>query len=102
MELFAARSRGSVTLESRNAATNPVVDPAFLNHELDLLVLSEGCRLADEIITKGAGTTDIVTGSWPKGLGYGENGQLRTRKEWEPYVKDHATTCKLSFQKRKS
>ena len=94
VELFSPRSRGSVTLASRDPVANPVVDPAFLAHELDLLVLSEGCRFADEVITKGAGTTDVVTGSWPKGLGYGESGQMRTRKEWEPYVKDHATTCK--------
>lgn len=97
VELFSPRSLGSVTLASRDPVANPVVDPAFLAHELDLLVLSEGCRFADEVITKGAGTTDVVTGSWPKGLGYGESGQMRTRKEWEPYVKDHATTCKFFY-----
>ena len=95
VELFSPRSRGSVTLAERDPRANPVVDAAFLQHELDLLVLSEGCRFADEIVMEGAGTKDVVRGSWPEGLGYGDKGRLRSREEWVPYVKDHATTCEL-------
>lgn len=95
VELFSSRSRGTVTLAGRDPRANPVVDAAFLQHELDLLVLSEGCRFADEIVMEGAGTKDVVRGSWPEGLGYGEKGKLRSREEWVPYVKDHATTCEF-------
>lgn len=69
-ELFSPRSKGSVTLNSANPLENPVVDCNYLSDPLDVLVLSEGCRLGNEIIMQGAGTKDIVKGSWPSGKFY--------------------------------
>ncbi|EKD18245.1 uncharacterized protein L3040_004797 [Drepanopeziza brunnea f. sp. 'multigermtubi'] len=89
-ELFAPQSRGSVTLRCRDPTANPVVDHQYLSSDLDLLVLSEACRFANEIVTQGRGTRDIVDGSWPAHLTH----HAHTRREdWEPYVRDNATTC---------
>lgn len=78
------------------------MDCNYLDHPLDMLVLSEGVRFANEIVMNGAGTKGIVKGSWPEGLGYGTPGKerLRTREDWVPYVKEHATTCEFPFLSR--
>ncbi|KAH8754928.1 hypothetical protein F5882DRAFT_524123 [Hyaloscypha sp. PMI_1271] len=89
-ELFAPKSRGSVTLKSADPEDNPVVNHNYLSNELDVLVLSEACRFGNEIITMGKGTADIVEGSWPKTLTHHKHTK---REEWVPYVKDNATTC---------
>jgi choline dehydrogenase-like flavoprotein len=94
-ELFAPKSRGSVTLKSADPKDNPVVNHNYLSDELDVLVLSEACRFGNEIITMGKGTKDIVEGSWPKTLTHHKSTK---REDWVPYVKDNATTCKLSLQ----
>lgn len=93
-ELFAPKSRGTVTLKSTNPLDNPVVDCNYLDHPLDLLVLSEACRFGNEIVMEGAGTKDIVKGSWPPDL---THHTYKTREEWIPYVKQHATTCTFQF-----
>ncbi|KAK5437948.1 hypothetical protein LTR34_001496 [Exophiala xenobiotica] len=89
-ELFSPRSKGTVTLKSTDPFENPVVDCNYLSDPLDLLVLSEGCRLGNEIVMKGAGTKDIVKGSWPSDL---THHSFTTREAWIPHVKQHATTC---------
>jgi len=89
-ELFSPKSRGSVTLKSNNPMDNPVVDHKYLSEELDVVVLSEACRFANEIITQGKGTAHIVDGSWPANLAHHKH---TSREDWVPYVKDHATTC---------
>ncbi|PYI30291.1 alcohol oxidase [Aspergillus indologenus CBS 114.80] len=89
-ELFSPRSRGSVTLSSKHPLENPIVDCNYLSDPLDLLVLTEACRFANEIITKGAGTKDIIKGSWPPNL---THHTYTKREEWIPYVKEHGTTC---------
>jgi len=65
-ELFSPRSKGTVTLKSTDPSENPVIDCNYLSDPLDLLVLTEGCRLGNEIVLKGEGTKDVVTGSWPQ------------------------------------
>jgi choline dehydrogenase-like flavoprotein len=89
--LFNQHSRGSVKLKSKDATENPVVDHAYLEDPLDMLVMSEACRFANEIIMKGKGTKDVIKGSWPEGLAHHE---FKSREEWEPHVREHATTCK--------
>ncbi|RDA94390.1 hypothetical protein CP533_2243 [Ophiocordyceps camponoti-saundersi (nom. inval.)] len=89
-ELFAARSRGTVSLKSADPKALPVVDCGYLTDELDLDVLAEACRFANEIVMTGDGTKDLVKGSWPPGENHHE---LSTREEWIAYIKDHATTC---------
>lgn len=92
--LFNQRSRGSVTLKSSDSKDNPVVDHAYLEDPLDMLVLSEACRFMNEIVLEGSGTKNIVKGTWPEGLGYDK---WSKRENWEEYVRDNATTCKLFF-----
>ncbi|KAJ5088636.1 hypothetical protein N7456_012252 [Penicillium angulare] len=89
-ELFAPKSRGSVTLSSADPLVNPVVDCNYLDDPMDMLVLSEACRFGNEVVMQGAGTKDIVKGSWPADLNHHN---YKTREEWVPYVKEHATTC---------
>ncbi|KAF1916657.1 GMC oxidoreductase-domain-containing protein [Ampelomyces quisqualis] len=88
--LFNQHSRGSVTLASSDPLKNPVVDHAYLKDPLDMLVLSEGVRFGNEIITRGAGTRDVIAGSWPADLSHHK---FTTREDWEPHVRQHATTC---------
>lgn len=38
------QSRGSVTLQSSNPATAPLIDPKFLSHPFDRRVIIEGMR----------------------------------------------------------
>ncbi|KAH6676255.1 hypothetical protein B0J14DRAFT_585158 [Halenospora varia] len=89
-ELFAPKSRGSVTLKSSDPKDNPVVDHNYLADELDVLVLSEACKFANEIITQGKGTAEITEGSWPATLTHHKHNK---REDWVPYVKENATTC---------
>lgn len=89
--LFSQRSRGSVTLKSKDCRENPVVDHKYLDDPLDMLVMSEACRLANEIAVKGKGTRDVVKGSWPPHL---KHHTYETREQWEGYVREHGTTCK--------
>ncbi len=89
--LFAARSLGDVKLKSVDPTENPVVDHKHLSDPLDLLVLSEGCRLANEIVLEGAGSKDIIKGSWPHHLTHHTQ---KDRCEWESFVKREANTCK--------
>ena len=66
-ELFSPRSKGTVTLASTDPLENPIVDCNYLSDPLDVLVLTEGVRYGNEIVMQGAGTKDIVKGSWPAG-----------------------------------
>jgi choline dehydrogenase-like flavoprotein len=89
--LFNAQSRGTVQLLSKDPFQNPLVDHNYLDNDLDLLVLAEGCRLANEIVMQGSGTKNVVKGSWPPDLSHHTNS---SREDWIPYVKKYATTCK--------
>lgn len=88
--LFNQRSRGSVTLKSADPADNPVVDHNYLADPLDMLVMTEACRFANEMVINGKGTKDVIKGSWPANLTHHKN---TSREDWIPHVKHHATTC---------
>ena len=79
-----------MTLKSADPKDNPVVNHNYLAEDLDVVVLSEACKFANEIITQGKGTKDIVAGSWPEKLTHHKH---TTREEWVPFVKENATTC---------
>jgi choline dehydrogenase-like flavoprotein len=64
-ELFSPRSKGTVVLKSKEPLDNPIVDHNYLSDPLDLLVLTEGVRMGNEVVMQGKGTKDIVKGSWP-------------------------------------
>ncbi|KAL4780679.1 hypothetical protein BJX76DRAFT_337248 [Aspergillus varians] len=89
-ELFAPKSRGTVTLASKDAAVNPIIDCKYLDDPLDLLVITEACRFANEIVMNGAGTKDVVKGSWPP---QANHHTFTEREDWIPFVKKYATTC---------
>ncbi|WKT53547.1 FAD/NAD(P)-binding domain superfamily [Fusarium oxysporum f. sp. vasinfectum] len=89
-ELFSPKSRGTVTLRNADTTAIPVVDCNYLSDQLDVEVLAEACRFANEIITEGAGTKDVIKGSWPSDL---THHTYKTREDWIPYVKENATTC---------
>lgn len=91
-ELFSPHSRGQVTIATTDPMQNPVVDHNYLNDQsgLDLLVLSEACRLGNEVVVKGSGTKDVVKGSWPRDLSHHTYDK---REDWVEYVKNNATTC---------
>ncbi|PQE33176.1 GMC oxidoreductase protein [Rutstroemia sp. NJR-2017a WRK4] len=89
-EFFAPRSRGEISLKSTDPTENPVVNHNYLEDPLDMLVFSEACRMANEIATKGAGTKDIVIGSWPR---HRNHHTFTTREEWVPIIRSNADTC---------
>lgn len=66
------------------------VDHKNLSDPPDLLVSSEGCRLANEIVLEGAGTRDVIEVSWPHHLTHHTQ---KDRPEWESFVKREADTC---------
>jgi choline dehydrogenase-like flavoprotein len=88
--LFNQHSRGSVTLASPDPLQNPVVDHNYLNHPLDMLVMTEACKFANDIVMKGSGTKNIIKGSWPADLAHHSH---ENREDWESHVRQHATTC---------
>jgi len=89
-ELFAPRSRGTVTLKSADPHATPVINHNYLSDPLDVTVLSEACAFGNEIVTSGRGTKDILKGSWPENLTHHTHTH---RDQWRSYVRDNATTC---------
>jgi hypothetical protein len=86
-ELFSPRSRGTVTTASSDPGQIPTVNHNYLADPLDVLVLAEACRYANEIITKGAGTAKIIKGSWPLEA---KHHTYTTREAWANYVRGNA------------
>ncbi|KAL7274742.1 hypothetical protein RUND412_002350 [Rhizina undulata] len=89
-ELFSPRSRGTVALKSRDPMENPLVYHNYLGDPLDLEALAEACAYGNEIVMRGRGTRDIVKAAWPATSAHH---LFKTRDEWKPFVREHATTC---------
>ena len=89
-ELFSPHSRGTVTLASSDPTANPIISCNYLEHPLDLLVMTEGVRFGNEIVMNGSATKSIVKGAWPSDL---THHKFTERREWEDHVKREATTC---------
>ncbi|TGO59947.1 hypothetical protein BOTNAR_0153g00010 [Botryotinia narcissicola] len=79
-----------VSLKSSDPTENPIVNHRYLEDPLDMLVFSEGCRMANEIATRGIGTKDIVIGSWPQSRNHHT---FTTREEWVPIIRSNVDTC---------
>ncbi|KAK4580436.1 hypothetical protein LTR86_000639 [Recurvomyces mirabilis] len=97
--LCGQQSRGYVTIKSKDPFEPPFADPKYLEDKRDLMMLSEGVRFANEIITEGAGTKDIIKGSWPPTA---KHHLYKTNEEWHDHVSKYASTsyhpvgtCKL-------
>ena len=88
--LFYAQSRGTVTIATKDPKANPVIDHRHLEDSRDSVVLAEGCRLANEIVTQSTTMEGLLMGGWPKGAVHHE---WTTRQDWEAYVCSNANTC---------
>lgn len=93
------QSRGFVKLKSTEPLDNPIVDHRYLSDKRDLLMMSEGVRFANELVTTGEGTKDLIKGAWPPGATHHLN---KTNEDWQPFVQKYASTsyhpggtCKL-------
>ena len=87
--LCGLQSRGEVKLKSNDARENPMVDHKYLSDKRDLLMMSEGVRFANEIVTTGEGTKDIIKGAWPPGA---KHHLYKTNEDWQPFVQKYAST----------
>ncbi|KAF2204315.1 alcohol oxidase [Delitschia confertaspora ATCC 74209] len=87
---YSPRSLGEVTITSTNPTANPRVQHNYLSDPLDMLIFSEGCRLANEIALEGVGTKDIIVGSWPAAHGHDK---YTTREDWQQAIRQRADTC---------
>jgi choline dehydrogenase-like flavoprotein len=90
--LFNQKARGTVKLESRDPNAKPIVDNRFLQDPLDQLVLSEGVKMANEIIMQSEALSRLVSGSWPPESGHHT---FSSSEQWLEYVKQSAWTCKF-------
>ncbi|KAG8630270.1 hypothetical protein KVT40_001889 [Elsinoe batatas] len=90
VELLAPRSFGKVQLTSKDPNAKMVVQHNYLTDSRDDLVLAEACRFANEIVTTGSGTEQLIKGSWPPAS---EHHILRTREEWAAYARKNVTSC---------
>ncbi|CAF1366175.1 unnamed protein product [Rotaria sordida] len=96
--LCGPQARGTVRLLSKDPISKPIIDHAYLDNDLDVAVLAEGCRLCHEIIMKGRGTKDIIVGAWPKIISH-PNDMIG----WKEHVRTFASsgshpagTCKMA------
>ena len=86
--LCGAQQRGTVRLSSNVPTDKPLVDHAHLSNDLDLAVLAEGCRLGHEVLMKGCGTKDIISGPWPTTAPYPKD-----TAGWKEHVRTFSSTC---------
>lgn len=87
--LCGAQSRGYIKLKSTKCRESPMVDHKYVSDRRDLLMMAEGCRFANEIVTTGAGTRDKIKGSWPPGAMHHLN---VTNEDWHSHVQKYAST----------
>ena len=89
VELFQARSRGTVRLVSSDPHDKPLVDHNYFAEPLDLEVFSEAAHFANEIVMKGEGTAEVMKGSWPP---EGKHHAFKDREDWIPWIRDNCQT----------
>ena len=73
------QSRGEVKLKTTKARNNPIADRKYLSDKLDLLMMSEGVRFANEIVTTSEGTKDLIKSACPPGAQHHLN---KTNEDW--------------------
>ncbi|CAF4558074.1 unnamed protein product, partial [Rotaria sp. Silwood2] len=86
--LCGPQARGTVRLSSNDTTSKPIIDHAYLENDLDVAVLAEGCRIGHEVLMKGRGTKDIIAGLWPKTLSH-----PKSLDDWKKHVRAFANTC---------
>lgn len=68
VDLLRPLSRGKVTLRSANFEDQPYINLNFLEHPVDVVGLREGVRFIDDVLLRGDGMTDVITGEYPEQL----------------------------------
>ncbi|CAF0944459.1 unnamed protein product [Rotaria sp. Silwood1] len=86
--LCGPQARGTVRLSSKDPTCKPIIDHAYLENDLDVAVLAEGCRIGHEVLMKGRGTKNIVVGPWPKTISHPKD-----LADWKKHVRAVASTC---------
>lgn len=87
--LCGMQSRGEVKLKSKDPKENPFVDHRYMSDKRDLIMLAEGVRFANEVVTTGEGTKDKIKGAWPPGA---DHDKYKTNEDWQPFVEKYAST----------
>lgn len=65
VDLLRPLSKGEVKLNSANPLQQANINLNFFGNDLDILAMREGVRWTYDVLTKGAGIKDIVTGDYP-------------------------------------
>ena len=110
--LFAQQSRGAVTLSSPSPTAKPRIDPQYLSHPLDALVLAQGARFAHEILTSSKALAPHLRGFMPvledRCLGLWDGDKDTDLQGWEDYIRAYggtmhhpAGTCRMGRADRK-
>ncbi|CAF2642554.1 unnamed protein product [Rotaria sp. Silwood2] len=86
--LCGPQARGTVRLSSNDSTCKPIIDHAYLENDVDVAVLAEGCRIGHEVLMKGRGTKNIIADPWPKTISHSMD-----LAAWKNHVRTVATTC---------
>ena len=78
--LVDVKSRGEITLASKDPFAAPVIDPRYLSDPADLWLLVEGCKLAREFASQPA-LRSVVSSEFEPGL------ETQSDDEWVAYVR---------------
>lgn len=65
VDLLRPLSTGELTLNSANPLEQANINLNFFGNDLDILAMREGVRWTYDVLTKGEGMKDIVTGDYP-------------------------------------
>ena len=65
-----------------------MIDHAFLDNDLDLAVLAEGCRVGHNVLMEGRGTKDIIVGAWPTAPAHPTD-----LNGWKEHVRANSGSC---------
>jgi hypothetical protein len=73
---------------------NPIVNHNYFEDDLDVLVLAEGARFANDVVMENPATRDVIMGAWPENLTHHKND---SRNKWMKYVRENAFTGESRF-----
>jgi choline dehydrogenase len=65
VDLLRPLSKGELTLNSTNPLQQANINLNFFGNDLDILAIREGVKWTYDVLTKGEGMKDIVTGDYP-------------------------------------
>ena len=77
-------SHGSITINSSDPMTYPIIDPAYLSHPADVQILREGLKLARRIGTASP-YNGVMQETWP-------GSSVQTDEQWEEWLRGNVFT----------